>query len=423
VSEADVLVVGGGLGGVIAALAAARADEHASIRLVAPREHPFEAESGLVDVLGYPDGGVDPVAEPFEALSALPADHPCARFGETPIRDGLALFDRATSGTYTGGHDDANGLVPTGLGSLRPAVRYPAAVEPGLCSRREATTLVGLASLPDFDASHAAKRLRAAAVPFDVSAIELSMAIAVDESAPARSLATSLEANEAIGRGVPIRESVASGIDAQVDDPDRVGLPAVLGLDDAAPVHAAIEAELEARVFEIPLGPPSLLGRRLESTLFRALSSAGVTVDRGVDVESVSVADGRVERVELDDADGGGVSPEAVVLATGGPAAGGVTATRDRIVEARFGCHVPHPDDRRRWAEPSALGEHRLATVGVRLDDATRPLTDGGEPVAENLYAAGRLVGGHDFVAQHAVGGVALATGVIAGRAAVGASR
>lgn len=418
----DLLVIGGGLGGVTAALAAARADETASIRLVAPREHPFDAESGLVDVLGYPEGGVDPVADPFEALSALPGAHPCARFGAAAIRDGLALFDRATSGTYGGAHDDANALVTTGIGAVRPAARYPAAVEPGLCSRREPTTLVGFTSLPDFDPFHAAKRLRAAAVPFEVDAIQLSLAIAVDESAPARSLGSSLEANEPVGRGVPIRESVARGIDAQVDDPERVGLPAVLGVAESAPVHAAIESALDARVFEIPLGSPSLLGRRLEMTLVRALESADVSVDRGVDVDSVAVSDGHVEGVDLD-AEPGSLSPASVVLATGGPAAGGVMATRDGIVEPRFGCHVAHPDDRRRWAEPAPLGEHRLATVGVRLDDATRPLAEDGEPVAENLYAAGRLVGGHDTVAQHAVGGVALATGVTAGRAAVGASR
>lgn len=422
--EVDVLVVGGGLGGVTAALAAARADAAASVRLVAPRDHPFDAESGLVDVLGYPEGVDDPVTDPFETLSALPGDHPCVRFGESALRDGLALFDRATSGTYAGAHTDANALVPTGLGSVRPAARYPAAVEPGLCSRDDSMVLVGIASLPDFDPSHAAKRLRAAAVPFDVSAIRLSLAVSVDEHSPALSLARRIDENESVGRGVPIRESIARGIAAQVDDPDRVGLPAVLGSDDAAPVHAAIEAELDAQVFEVPLGPPSVLGRRLETVLYGALESAGVTVDRGVDVDAVSTAGGRLERLDVDDdTDAATVSPGAVVLATGGVAAGGVIATRDEVVEPRFGCHVPHPDDRRAWTDPAALGDHPLATLGVRLDDAARPLAEGGKPVAENLFAAGRLVGGHNLVAQHAVGGAALATGVAAGREAVEASR
>lgn len=410
-SEPDVLVVGGGLGGVTAALAAA--DEGASVRLVAPREHPFDDHAGLVDVLGY--GGDGRVARPSEAIPSLPAAHPYRRLGPGALEEGLALFDRATAGTYAGSGTDRNALIPTPIGACRPAARYPGAVEPGHCSRSGAMALVGFESLPDFDPGHAAGRLEAMDVPFEVSAATLSLPIAVDESAPALGIARALDENAAVGRGVPVRESVARGIRPQLAVVDRVGLPAVLGLEEPAAVHAALATELDADVFEVPLGPPSVLGRRLERTLYDALAAADVEVDRGADVTDVETGDGRVRAVEVGE---GTVEPAAVVLAAGGPTAGGIVADRDGIREPRFGCHVPHPADRDRWTEPDPLGAHRLATFGVRIDKAARPTDADGEAAYENLYAAGRVIGGHDAVARHAVGGVALATGAAAGRAA-----
>lgn len=412
--EADVLVVGGGLGGSIAALAAAEAAPDATVELVGPREHPFDAETGLIDVLGYPAGGYDPAPDPFAAIDELPDEHPYRLLGAEALREGLACFDRATAGTYAGANADENALVPSVLGGCLPAARYPAAVEPGLVSREASTTLVGFESLPGFDPDYAAERLRAMDPPFDVEAIEVTLPLEVDDRSPGLSIARGLDENEPIGRSVPLRESAARTTRAYLGDSDRVGVPAVLGLAEPAAVHATFAAELDAEVFEIPSGSPSVPGRRLERTLADALTDAGVTVHRGVDVASAT-ADGGQVRVDLE---GAVHEPGAVVLATGGPAAGGIVADRAGMAEPLFDCHVPHPEDRGAWAAPDPLGSHALAAAGVRIDGDARPLSAGGEPVAESLFAAGRVVGGGDFVAERSVGGVSLATGYVAGTGA-----
>lgn len=412
-SEVDVLVVGGGLAGSIAARAAVAENPSASVRVVSPRERPFEADTGLIDVLGSVPDEPAPVADPFTVLESLPETHPYRRLGAQALRGGLEVFDRATAGTYAGSETNRNGLVPTALGGARPVARYPAAVEPGLVSRTDPVDLIGLVSLPDFDAHHAARRLRAMEVPFDIEPSTLSLPVETDRHAPALSIARSFDRNDPVGSGVPQRESAAGVVRAYVGEADRVGFPAVLGLAEAVGTHATMAAELDADVFEIPLGRPSVLGRRLGRTMRSALADTDVGLERACDIRNTTVADGTVTSVELDD--GETVRPGSVVLAPGGLAAGGLQADREGVVEPRFGCHVAHPPDRRAWTEPAVLDSHELATIGLDIDDAARPLDCRGTPVASNLYAAGRIVGGDDFVAQGAVGGVSLATGHMAG--------
>lgn len=415
-SDVDVLVIGGGLGGSLATLAAADEAAGATVRVVSPRQHPFQSETGLIDVLGAAPEAPDPVADPFEALQSLPASHPYRRLGAEALRAGLDRFDRATAGTYAGSRTDRNGLVPTKIGGARPVARYPASVEPGLLSRSDPVDLVGIISLPDFDPHHAAERLRAMDIPFEIDPVRVALPVDVETSAPAMSIARSFDENDTIRADVRYRESAARGIGAYLEEPARVGLPAVLGLEEAIGTHATMAAELDADVFEIPLGPPSVLGRRLGRTLRGALADAGVEFERGRDVLDGTIADGVVTAVELDG--GETVEPESVVLATGGLAAGGLRADRTGVSERLFDCHVPHPPDRTDWAAPSLLESHELATVGVDIDADAHPRDPDGDPVATNLYAAGRVVGGHDLVAQGAVAGVALATGYVAGTGA-----
>ncbi|MEF8831291.1 MAG: FAD-binding protein, partial [Halobacteriales archaeon] len=146
--ESDVLVVGGGLAGRMAALASARAG--ATVRLVSHKQSTLRQASGLVDVLGRVDG--DTVADPFGALDSLPPDHPYRTVGAAGIREGLAAFEAAVGDAYRGGHTDRNALVPTSGGTVKPTARYPASVAAGLASDDRDVLLVGFESVIDFDA-------------------------------------------------------------------------------------------------------------------------------------------------------------------------------------------------------------------------------------------------------------------------------
>lgn len=436
-TDVDVLVLGRGLGAYAAALAAATADPGASVAVVGGTDPAFDRHPGPIGVLGTRPDERGPVVDPFAAIDALPAGHPYRRLGRDALRDGLELFDEAAGDAYAGSHTDENGLVATLLGHPTPAARYPREVADGLLSVPAATRLVGLREEPDFHAPLAAERLEDAEVPFSVEAATTAAPVTPTDEPPALSIARALDENAPVGaRDEPAREALAGTLASLYDGADRVGLPAVLGLAESGAVQTELAVEVGADVFEVPLGPPSVPGRRLGAILRRALADAGVDVHPNCEIAGVETVDGSVETVAFDDGSGAAddetgapadedgatgdpgpsvVDPGAVVLATGGPAARGIVADRDGVREPLLDCHVPHPDARSARASADPLGEHALARMGVRVDEAARPLTADGDPEWSNLYAAGAVVGGHDAAAEGSRDGVALASGYVAG--------
>jgi len=426
-----VLVVGGGLAGCTAALAAAR-ETSATVELVVVDDSRFDRHPGTIDVLGYTgatDGptGEGPIERPLDALSMLPDGHPYRRLGVDRLRAALALFDDVVG--YRGG--EANGLVVTVAGRVRPIARYPASMAAGLASRDESMRLVGFEQAPDLDATLVAAQLDGQ-LPYPVTGSTVTVPGTITEYPSGPILAAALDADEAptgeVGLpdfdgeappgltggeagGEPVRDRLVERVLPELDTEGRVGFPAVLGETEHPAIRAEMETAFRADVFEVPVGPPSVPGRRLERHLHGALERAGVEVTRGR-VTGVETADGRIERVELAE---GSRAVESVVLAAGDLAGPGLVADRDGVHEPHLGCHVTAPDNRLDWTEPDPLGGHTAARFGVSVDDDLRPLDATGRPEYDNLRAAGRIVGGFDYDAEASADGVALVTGYAAG--------
>lgn len=424
----DVLVVGGGLAGLVAGVAAARASEGADtdVRVVSAAESTLRQASGLVDVLGYPPGaGPDaaPLVDPFAVIQDLPAGHPYATVGVEAVREGLALFDDVVGSAYRGEHTAENALVPTHVGSVKPTARYPAATAPGLASDDRDALLVGFESHTGFDAPLAADHLAAAGVPFDVRGATVAFPGDFADDALVTRYARALDDDEPLavdGTTLPARAALAAAVEPHHGGEARVGVPAVLGLAEPDPVRADVAAALGADVFEIPTGPPSVPGMRLQDHLEAALRDAGGTLVEGVPAVDFDAAGGRIETVYLDR--NGARVPHAVgavVLATGGLVGEGIESDREAVREPVFGCHVAHPEDRYEWFDRDPFGDHAFARFGVAIDGDCRPQSADGDPEFANLHAAGSVIGGYDFAAECSGAGVSLATGRRAGERAV----
>lgn len=411
--EDDVLVIGGGLAGTFAALAAARTG--ARCRVVSHKESTLRQASGLVDVLGYLPGGDEPVAAPFEAVPDLPDEHPYSNVGVDAVREALAAFDGVAGETYRGSHTDRNALVPTFGGSVKPTARYPAGTAAGLASADGDALLVGFERGVDFDAPLAADRLRAAGVPFDVRGATVTFPGSFPTDATATRFAHALE-------DAGVRATVAERVKPHLNGEARVGFPAVVGGDDPNDhevVRADLEDRLDASVFEVPMGPPSLPGMRLESLLEDALREAGVRTTAGNPVVDFDADRGRIQEVYADR--NGARIPyraEEYVLATGGLVGKGIDSDRAGVREPVFDCHVPHPEDRYAWFDDATFGNHPFARFGLRVDRDCRPLDARGDPEFSNLRAAGAVLGGYDFAAEKSGSGVSIATGFAAGTGA-----
>jgi len=426
--EDDVLVVGGGLAGATAALAAGQRDVR--VRLVSHRQSTLRHASGLIDVLGYAPTGDGPLVDPFSAIPDLPAGHPYERVGLEAVREALSLFDAVAGEAYEGAHTDANALVPTHGGTVKPTARYPTGAAAGLASDDRDALLVGVATLPDFDAPLAAAHLEAAGVPFDARGVTVRFPGIGRDDAKITRYAHLLDRDEAVATAAGetgARAALVETVRPHLEDEARVGFPAILGDDCADEVRRDLADRLGVDVFEVPMGPPSLPGMRLEDLLYDALADAGVRVTTGVPVVDYETdADGagtagseRIDRVVVD-RNGSEVPHRAdqYVLATGGLVGKGVRSERERVFEPIFDCHVSHPADRYDWFDDDVFGDHPYARFGLSVDRDLRPLDADDGPEFANLRAAGAVLGGYDFAAEKSGSGVSLATGYVAGQRA-----
>ena len=312
----DVLVVGGGIEGYSAALSALDADSSASVRVLSRDVDRFATETGLIDLLGYEPDGSGPVENPLSAIDRLSDSHPYSQIGVETIREALALFDDAAGERYAGAATETNALLPTAVGRIAPAVRYPQSMANGVLSGPQSMRLVGFGALVDFDAELAADRLDET-TPLDVSGRTMDAPLSAESGAE---MAERLDENGVVD-GQPAREAFAEALEPTLDVQPRIGLPAVLGESETAAVVDTLDAQLHVSVFEVPLGPPSLPGRRLRSLLIDAVESRGGTVESVAEITGAEQSDGQIEAVLAGDEQ---YEADSYVLATGGAESGGL---------------------------------------------------------------------------------------------------
>lgn len=427
---ADVLVVGGGLAGAVAALAARAAG--AAVVLVRGGRGATALSGGAIGVAPDLDAlSSDPLTarrSPLESARRLAArrpDHPYALLGVAALEEALAFAAAELSAVL----EPADGR-PRFLAHVSGGIS-----ECALCQRTQASgdlrrvrgslAVVGLSGHLAFDArlvaSGVARRL-AAGGP-QAQAVEVAWPTDPDLAALAPAdLARALEppgAAEALG--LALREALPRKVAVAL-------LPPVLGLDPAARVPERVAAAAGIPVAEAVSDPPSVPGLRLDAAILARLEAAGVEVLHGA-----ARPGGRPGQPVLVALAAGGaleVAAPAWILATGRFVSGGVVR-RGALVEPLLGLPVQASESGasgvRLAARPAAtltVRERRapqpLLAAGVKVDGSCRPLGEDGLPVHYRLFAAGALVGGHEHAADGTGLGVGILTGFLAGRGAAG---
>ncbi len=374
----DVLVIGGGIAGSAAALAAAGRGARVALVRAAP------------GVTAMAEGGWAGPVPP--ALGAALADA------------GLRLVP-------------APGPLPHPAGELR---RYDVAAASHAAVPLTGGVLVcGIAGLPGFVAPALARLWGdAAAVPLAAAVLDLGRATPPAGWAPA-SLAAMLDGDAAL-LAAPLAALLAER------KPPGVLLPAVLGVERTDAVLAAARERTGVPAGEALGMPPSLPGWRLDRALLAALEAAGVEHVAGR-VVGTRAAGTRLVAVLVEEPGAGGppraVEAAAFVLATGKFAGGGLRAGRS-FREPALGVEVGLEalgrvfDD----AQPivaAALeraGAQPLLEVGVHVDGDGRPAAPDGAVPWRNVRAAGTVRRGLGAAAPGL--GLAAADGWEAGLAA-----
>ncbi|MEL7566261.1 MAG: FAD-binding protein, partial [Dehalobacterium sp.] len=115
----DVIVIGGGLAGIQAALSAK--NSQTEVLLIAKGFGSFYYGSGVIDLLGATQEKL--ITRPWSNLDNLSCFHPYKILGENQVRQGLAEFYQLMEETgypLITNDQGENFFLPTALGSIRP---------------------------------------------------------------------------------------------------------------------------------------------------------------------------------------------------------------------------------------------------------------------------------------------------------------
>ena len=408
--KCELMIIGSGIAGMAASLFAAENGIKA-VQVGMAGELTFA--SGLIDLMGvYPftDGTVRD--NPFEALADVARDipaHPLAKITPEDINisiDKVLTFLTAGGLTY---HRDKekNHLMITGIGTVKPSHCIPSAMMAGVKAYRDKTPclVIDIHGMKGFSARQISETLKA-----EWPEISYETVVFPDTHGEVfgENIAFSIENPE-------ILKKFAENIIPRIKHNKVVGLPAILGIGKSETVRGNLEKMLGVPVFEIPGLPPSVPGIRIKSVFESELPKRGIALLSQKKVIDVQIKDGGGFQFTIGNGDGSQselIEADAAVLATGRFLGKGLAADYSTIRESLFDLPVHQPENRRQWHSRDFFDRngHQVNAAGVETDDLFRPIDSDGNPVVQNLYAAGSVLAHNDWKRMKSGAGVSIAS-------------
>jgi len=443
--EADVVVIGGGLAGLTACLAAEGAG--ARTLLLHKGERATALSSGLVDLLGYREmnGNTRMVTSPLEGIWALAHDqddHPYALLGggnaaapkeradtaRDIVSSAIGFFRAAleAAGLRYVGDGHQNLLIATPFGTFKPTGLAPDSVAKGnLVELSGAHLLVagirGYAAFNPVLVAHSLAYVTAQALGGNREYLRATGHwLGLGDRAWALPQLASYLDTEAGYQALEMA-LVTARLDTSYT---HLALPCA-GQERAAENLERLETRLQATVFEIPGLPPCPGGQRLVRALEREAATRGVRILPGQEVVAADLDGDRCRSVRARSILAGYETTfhgQAFVLCTGDVIGGGLSSTQLAIREPVFDLALSAPsgtdlEQRTTWIgdEPFPQEGHPVAAIGVATADGLRGVSRSHDTV-ENLFVAGAILAGARWSIEKDGLGIALSTGFLAGR-------
>lgn len=408
----DILVVGSGMAGLMAAIVASGQGKR--VTLLSRGCGSLNIGSGCVDVLGYVNG--QPVeGQPLEALDSLPERHPYRLVSKEGVEEALKTLCAVSArhGAPLEAAANGNRRVPTILGTLKPTCLTLPSCRGELLETAASALVVSVEGLKDSHPALVTSQLRRyphlAAVTWHEAHLENPIPGAHRNLSPL-DIARYVESPEgtawlAAGLRKALRATPA----------DVVLLPPVCGLSNAA--WEAVAAAVPVPLVEMPTLPPGVGGLRLYTALKSELQARDVDMVENALVTGAECDGKHCAALVAETACGRRrFAAKAFVMATGGFMGGGFLSSPGEARETVFGLPVlqadgsllpARPED---WSDQNIFGNHAFASAGVMVNAAMSPLRIDGTPALNNVFFAGRSVGGYDFASEKSGNGVAVAT-------------
>ena len=424
--KSDVLVVGGGLAGCVAAQSVLQAGKNVTV--ICSNGGISEISAGAVDVLGVIPGEKPQICGRYmEAVPSLLEKYPNHVYKDCgkELQAGLdALVSLAGDGGYVlEGFDGANVWVPNMMGTFSVNALVPEMMYDGVCvpGKKERVLVIGIEGNVAFHAAAAAVSYGQYQKKLGGAAEYYSAVIRIEGWGDRRKisdgeLADYLDTPEGIAE---LTDKLTTFCRNNRYGFDRILLPPVLGYINYGKNLKKLKEACGCGASEIEAIGNSVVGYRLTRALYRGLERHGATLVRGALAKSVAVdKDGVCVKAVLGLTDqvhpGTPVTFEgnALILATGGFVGGGIKARRTEVwielLNQKLGRVEADQLDRDALSK-SGQGFLKMG-VEVRSDMSVRDEAFGGR-----VYACGSLLAGKNSASERSGAGIAAASAYLAG--------
>lgn len=432
----QIAIIGGGLAAFTAAATLRRAGVDAL--MIHPKSPGATAMwSGLGQVFGpaseplaHSAGSVEAVektvqtlttdrAERFAALTRRRPYHPYARLGLTQD-DVAGHADDAVSDLGYAGFElvGRESVFPTAYAAPYPADLVASSTRHSTVHAGDTVGVVDCHALADWNANRLVDALNSTQSQSAVVIEAAPLTNIGGQSDHSVKVATRLSAALADGPA-PLIDALTSAVDD--NGLDLLILPPCLGRTwtEHVEIFEALERALPCRVAESAAVRNSIHGWRLDRFL-RKQNEFEVSSARAVSAE---VEKRKARAVEISgNMVSGTVSADVFIVATGRWIGGGLPKAaplREPIFDVDLwldGGPLRNPDEAwpPRLLDELPWGDHPLFRTGLGTDEALRPLDHSGAPVADNVFAAGRVLAGANPIWDGTAMGVDLITGRLA---------
>lgn len=406
--RSDVVVIGGGFAGLMAALTSAKRGE--SVTLLTYGEGTLTLNSGVIDVLGY-DEKHNYVKNPLAGIEKLPQNHPYQKIGKKALQDAVKFFcEIMQEGNLPFvGSLDKQVLVPTAVGTLKPTCFAPKSLDGSdVFANKKKIIIVGIKGLKDFyDDIMLENFQKALAEKTDYEIVEVDTGFHGGRDILTQDVARWLDTPDG-------QESFVKQLEPYGGSRDVLFVvPQILGTKDCA-CYEMMRSRLEADIVETTALPPSINGMRVQSILMRALRKMGVDIIENTKVLRAITNGTKATAVVAQSASNEKTYyADRFILATGGFYSGGITMRDfEQPKETIFDLPVYFVKGEENWTNKELFSDkpQGFAKTGVLTDETLRPIDAKGKRVFDNVYVVGRDLGGYDFCFEHSGNGVALAS-------------
>lgn len=370
-NQFDLLVIGEGLAGIVAAAVAAAQGQRVMLTSTGPGS--FVLGSACVDLDGFEPQGLDCAADGREHMEAA-------------IQFFLQLSAQAGC-AYQGGMRDRR-HVPTIMGTFQSVSLAPQSLWKGGSGSASKVVVVGIDSLSTFDPNFVAERLSLHCRQLGADIAYRTVTIKLPQDHPRAQ--TTLDIATRLDRDTGYRDALIATLRSLVQDAELLILPGILGVRASDTDIGEIEKAVGCVICDLPTLPPSVPGLRLLYRLERYLGASGAEIFTGFAVQRLCMEGDWCTGIMMDTPGRPRlIQSDSVVLASG-----------------RFS----HLLGRKGPIEPGVV-------EAVPTNQDLQPINDRGSVVARNLFACGSAMTKHEPKYGNAI---AIVSGYQAGMLASG---